>query len=155
MYSSEEAALSGYEIVEAFLPGYGYSAYLAMLDANVWLSEFMIPVLLKYNYEFGLFSVAGLFGPFFTIPAGKAEYKETLMYAPGMEEFESVFDVEDAFGLMAGLNFGVKLGPGTLFFDLRYAIDSDMIKVDGERFVHRNFLPISIGYELGLLPKKR
>jgi hypothetical protein len=46
-------------------------------------------------------------------------------------------------------------GPGTLFLDVRYAVDNDMMNVDGDPFARRNFLSVSIGYELGLLPKKR
>jgi hypothetical protein len=155
MYSAEEVVFSD-EVNVRVSSGYGgYSTYPGTVEAKVRISEFMIPVLLKYNYEFGIFNVSGLFGPFFTIPAGKAEYTETLTFSVYSDEFKTHYDAEDIFGLMAGLNFGVKLGPGTLFLDLRYAIDNDMIKVDGDRFAHRNFLPVSIGYEFGLLPKKR
>jgi hypothetical protein len=157
MYSTEEVVFlweGDIRVSSSAYPGI-YSIYPGTEEIRAKFSEFMIPVLLKYNYEFGLFNVAGLFGPFFTIPTGKMEYAGTLTYSVYSDQFESTYEVEDIFGLMAGLNFGVKLGPGTLFLDVRYAIDNDMLKIDGERFAHRNFLPLSIGYELGLLPKKK
>jgi hypothetical protein len=163
MYSSEMTGFSEDTtvIVTSYVYGmYGtvismYSYYPGKINFNFKYNEFMLPILLRYNYEFGLFSIAGLFGPFFTVPTGKVEYTATLTSLVYSEEYKTHYDVEDLFGVMVGLNFGIKLGPGTLFLDLRYAIDNDMVKVDGDRFWHRNVLPLSIGYELGLLPKKR
>jgi hypothetical protein len=155
LYSTEEAVFSD-EVTVRINDYYGYTTYPGTIVINAKYSEFMIPVLLKYKYEFGIFNIAGLFGPFFTIPLGRLEYTEELTYSGiSLGEYKDNFDVEDIFGVMLGLNFGMKLGPGTMFLDIRYAVDNDSIKIDGDRLVHRNFLPVSIGYELGLLPKKR
>jgi hypothetical protein len=150
LYSTEEAVFS--EKVTVTYASYNYPGTLIFSAAY---SEFIIPVLLKYRYEFGVCNIAGLFGPFFTIPVGKAEWSQRLLFAYGPAEAKTNYGVEDIFGVMMGLNFGISLGPGTMFLDVRYAVDNDSIRIDGDRLMHRNFLPISIGYEIGLLPKKR
>jgi hypothetical protein len=58
-------------------------------------------------------------------------------------------------GLTAGLNVGVRLGPGNLFFDLRYSFDfGETRRVDEEFSYVRSMLSLSVGYSFKLNEKK-
>jgi hypothetical protein len=62
-------------------------------------------------------------------------------------------------GFIAGGNIGVKLGPGTLFLDIRYAGDFEDIAIYGDwgsRAVYkRSLIFYSLGYEFGIGNRKR
>ena len=57
-------------------------------------------------------------------------------------------------GFIAGGNIGIKLGPGTLFADVRYAGDFNDIEVRGDwgsRAVYKRGMAFySLGYEFGI-----
>jgi len=61
-------------------------------------------------------------------------------------------------GFMAGGGFGIKLGPGSIIADIRYATDFSnvIINYNGTRDVsHRNKVYFALGYEFGLIPKHK
>jgi hypothetical protein len=132
---------------------YGSYTYPAKVSIKESLNEFIIPIFTRINYDVGIFNIAGLAGPYFTIPNGQVDIEENLTFAWYNDTFSDKYDAEIIFGLMIGINFGIKMGPGILFADIRYAIDNDSIKIDGDRSWHRTVLPFSIGYQIGIIKK--
>jgi hypothetical protein len=60
-------------------------------------------------------------------------------------------------GYTAGVQGAVKFGPGTLFADLRYAGDFGAVTVnnDEKTTYRRNMVSFSLGYEVGVLYRKK
>jgi hypothetical protein len=81
----------------------------------------LVPVLVKATFKPDIFSLAPFAGAYLGIPLGKMEYT-----ANGVSE-DIGFDL--AVGVVAGGSFGIHLGPGELFFDIRYMRDLNETEV--------------------------
>jgi TolB-like protein len=108
-------------------------------------SAIMLPILGKLTFRPGIFLIAGFGGVYFTVPFGAMT-----LDVNGMEYS---YSFTGPIGFIGGGNFGIKLGPGTLFLDLRYAGDFSDIAVYGDwgsRAVYqRSLMSLSLGYEFG------
>jgi hypothetical protein len=88
----------------------------------------LIPVLAKLTARPTIFELSGLAGVYFTVPLGdikfvfNSEYYERIII-----NTEFAWD-SPPIGLMVGANFGIKLGPGVLFADIRFMMDFMPIK---------------------------
>ncbi|MDR3170156.1 MAG: outer membrane beta-barrel protein [Treponema sp.] len=132
----------------------------AYWDDNYKLTShsLLIPILAKYTARPGNFSIQGFGGLYFTVPLGQMEvgwsYYSTNY---GSDSGSDSFDFTAPVGFMIGGNFGIKLGPGVLFLDLRYAGDFSDTKIsedgESEEIYHRGKFLFSLGYELGLIRK--
>jgi hypothetical protein len=105
----------------------------------------MAPVLVKFTFRPGIFLLAGFGGVYLTIPLG------AMSIWTGGTEYE--YTVTPTWGFIAGGNVGIKLGPGTLFLDIRYAGDFTDTQVKGDwgsRGLYKHSRAIfSMGYEFG------
>jgi hypothetical protein len=118
-------------------------------------TSMLIPFLFKASFRPGNFVVSGLAGIYFTVPLGdmkaKREYNDGYSYSEDIE-FEKA-----PLGFMVGASGGMKLGPGNLFADLRYAMDFGETEVsyEGEKLsiYKRSMFMFSVGYEIGLIGK--
>jgi hypothetical protein len=113
----------------------------------------LIPLLAKLTFRPNNLSFAGFAGIYFTVPLGDMEYKAS---GYGYSESEDL-EYKAPAGFMIGASFGVNLGPGVLFGDIRYAGDFEETTIDFSGtdldFFTRGKLPITIGYEIGLVSK--
>jgi TolB-like protein len=104
-----------------------------------------LPILGKITFRPGSFLLAGFGGIYFTFP-----FTAMTFDVSGME-YSYNFSVP--MGFIAGGNIGIKLGPGTLFFDIRYAGDFKDVEVHGNwgaRPVYqRSLISYALGYEFG------
>jgi hypothetical protein len=114
-----------------------------------------IPFLLRLGFaEGGMFSLFG--GPYISIPLSKLSYT----YNNGSPEnlpVAQLLNFMGSFGILGGMTFGFKLGPGYIALDGRYTYDfTDIAYVtEGHKntitnlFRRRGF-KIGLGYELWL-----
>jgi hypothetical protein len=116
----------------------------------------MFPVTVKFPLEFEPYIVSPFAGAYFIMPLGQMEVATTEEGKTG-GSYEYAYSMQ--LGLTFGVDFGVRLGPGILFLDLRYNADlgKTMVQMpDGTLFEYnRNMFSFSIGYELAFLNKKR
>jgi hypothetical protein len=118
-------------------------------------TSLLIPFLAKASIRPGNFVLSGFAGIYFTVPLGdmdvSIEYNGS-PYGSTTAKFEKA-----PLGFMFGADGGIKLGPGNLFADLRYAIDFSEtgISLEGEEvsIYKRSVFMFSLGYEIGLFSK--
>jgi hypothetical protein len=122
-------------------------------SGNTWLftvsyNSLMIPLLAKFVYRPSIYMVQGYAGAYLSVPLGQMEVKH--------RNGSYTADFSLLGGLMAGGGFGIKLGPGTVFGDIRYAGDLGNITSDyngTKEISRRNKAYFSLGYEFGVIPK--
>jgi hypothetical protein len=111
----------------------------------------MLPVLAKYTFRPRTFLLAGFGGLYFTIPLKPMIYEGEKDKNGDRMQFE--YDFNGPVGFIVGGNAGIKLGPGTLFLDIRYAGDITDFEVKGDwgsRAIYKRSLVVfSMGYEFG------
>ena len=118
-----------------------------------------IPLIVTYDISAGPVVITPMVGVNFSIPLGKLKYKMEYTakiegYGEEKEEFTEELDIDPRFipGIVAGVEVGLPLGPGSLVADLRYVNDFTNVTIasEGESmelFTRRNF-NISVGYAL-------
>jgi hypothetical protein len=120
-------------------------------------TSMLIPFLAKVSFQPGNFVLSGIAGIYFTVPLGDMKINVTTSgYSSG--SYSEDFKFEKApLGFMIGASGGIKLGPGNLFADLRYAMDFSETEVSIENVTleiyKRSMFMFSLGYEIGLLGK--
>jgi hypothetical protein len=118
-------------------------------------TSLLFPVTVKFPLALGPYIISPFGGIYWTLPLGRMALdsniatRKTGMFSYGLTGY---------LGLTAGLDLGMRLGPGIIFLDTRYSgdlgetvvwIDRDMVSYK------RAMLSLSIGYELALLNKGR
>jgi hypothetical protein len=115
---------------------------------TVSYNSLMIPLLAKLVWRPSIFMVQGYAGAYLSLPMGQAEVKHRNgSYSAGFSLLP---------GFMAGGGFGVKLGPGSVIADIRYAADFGDVTINynGAKDVsRRNKTYFALGYEFGLIQK--
>lgn len=118
-----------------------------------------IPLIVTYDISAGPVVITPMVGVNFSIPLGKLKCKTEYTakiegYGEEKEEFTEELDIDPRFipGIVAGVEVGLPLGPGSLVADLRYVNDFTNVTIasEGESmelFTRRNF-NISVGYAL-------
>jgi hypothetical protein len=112
----------------------------------------MFPVVLKGTFRPNRFLIAPLAGVYFIVPMGTMTIPESATsdysYVPSM-------------GFTAGIQLGMKLGPGNIFVDTRYAADLGDVELaapfngdKGKALYRRSMVSVSLGYEWGFFKKK-
>ena len=112
-----------------------------------------IPVLVTFRLPLGLVKTTLYAGPNFSFPVGKLNAK-TESDDSGAEKETSDMDSTMVFGMQAGIDTSLGLGPLDLVLGLRYINDFANTKVkilDGvsEDFLTRRNLILSLGVEFG------
>jgi TolB-like protein len=103
-----------------------------------------IPLLAKAAWRPRAFYLAAFAGPALTLPLGQI----TVTRNGNAERY----DFSPTLGLAAGINAGIKAGPGLLFLDIRYYGDCMFVRADDVPQYRRQTVSISLGYSFGLLP---
>ena len=125
-------------------------------------THIMFPLILKYTYRPGIFSFE-LGGGIYVSPttiSTMVEHTNENGYTTAEGYGKKLFSIEsdNPFGFIINSNFGVKVGQGILFLDLRYLRDFSEItfKFNDEKIGNHlwNMLGINIGYKYGFFNSK-
>jgi hypothetical protein len=142
----------------------GMDEYPGEFKTRVTINYFLIPILARFDYSYKIFQFTGLTGIYGTIPLQTVEFAEMRYNGNANswglgEVYNYIF--RSTVGLMFGFDFGVKLGTGRIFLDMRYGFDFDDIDSKYETLfflninsLFRKIIPITIGYEIGIIKKK-
>jgi hypothetical protein len=131
---------------------------LTTSDFNYKSTSMMIPVVVMATFRPDQWLFAPLGGIYFNIPLGKMESEGKLDSPTGTSSYgwESK-EKWMGLGWTAGFEVGRRVGPGTLFFDVRFSADFGDTVWKGENkkgLYQRSGTTLSLGYEFGLLQKK-
>jgi hypothetical protein len=107
------------------------------------------PLMVKLNLYPGNFRVSPFFGAYCLLPLGEIENTNSLD-----DRRQTVSSDSPPFGLLGGLNGALKLGPGSVFADLRYTADLGLAAAGGIETYRRSMVSLTFGYELGFFTKK-
>jgi hypothetical protein len=112
----------------------------------------MIPLILKGTFWFDRFLVEPLAGLYLTVPLSRmtTSAEGDSAYTSG----KSGYTYSVPLGFTAGADFGVHLGPGTLFLDARYSADFGNAVKAGDTVYRRSMVSLSMGYRFGFFKKK-
>ncbi|MDR3172201.1 MAG: hypothetical protein LBU17_11365 [Treponema sp.] len=146
-FTNDFVGYSGYEQVPYVANGenkYSTRNYTASFDSMT----LMIPILAKVMFRPRIFLFSALGGIYFTVPLGKMNYTGDVYET---REFEFSVPI----GYTVGINLGIKLGPGVLFADARYAADIGNMSIKDDTGIlqvyNRKMVSISLGYTIGLI----
>jgi hypothetical protein len=119
---------------------------------NFYSYSLNLPLLLKVPLAIGKVDIALFGGAYFTLPLGRAK---AVSEDSGGSSGRHTFAPRPPIGFLFGLDVGLPLGPGSLFFDLRYGRDFGITLVQSadELPYIRNRLSLSLGYKFLLLKK--
>jgi hypothetical protein len=126
------------DITDPFLTRVKYTAY-----------SLAFPLILKANFRPGNFRIAPFAGIYAFVPLGDAAF----LKKPGKEEDSFSWSADLPLGYAAGVELAIKLGPGTLIGDIRYAGDFTEIHIGdpGETSYKRGALSFTLGYGFGFI----
>jgi hypothetical protein len=107
----------------------------------------MFPVILKANFRPGNFRIAPFAGIYAFLPLGDAVFLRN----PGGKEDTFSWSAAAPLGYTAGFDAAMKLGPGMLIGDIRYAGDFGTIIIQGDEDIdyRRGALSFTLGYAFG------
>jgi hypothetical protein len=128
-----------------------YTPLLA--NAKYTTYSLMFPLILKANFRPGHFRLAPFGGIYAFAPLGNAVFQKN----PGEQEDSFSWSAGVPLGYTAGFEIGMKLGPGMLFGDIRYAGDFATISIqDAEDTSYkRGALSFTLGYGFGFIDMRK
>jgi hypothetical protein len=109
------------------------------------------PLTVRLNWYPGKFRVSPFFGASYLLPLGKITETNSLD-----DDTQSwLWRVSPPFGVLGGLSGALKLGPGMIVADLRYAVDlgEPEPRDGGIPAYRRRTVSLTVGYELGFFTK--
>jgi hypothetical protein len=119
-------------------------------------TSLLFPLTVKFPLVIDPYVISPFCGAYWTLSLGSMMLDSNISTRK-TGEFD--YDLTGRFGLTAGVDLGIRLGPGILFLDTRYDGDfgETVTQMDDGTEIHykRAMLSISIGYELGLVKKRR
>jgi hypothetical protein len=112
----------------------------------------MFPLMAKLNFYTGKFRISPFLGLYFMVPLGDIQISESLTDG----EESSSYQYSPPVGLLGGLSGAMKLGPGMIFADLRYAADLGKVDPAGGdiKTYLRSMGSLTFGYEWAFFVKK-
>jgi hypothetical protein len=111
------------------------------------------PLLVKLDFYPGIFKVSPFLGLYYVTPLGRLKVSDSLGNNSG-KTLSCRFS--PPLGLVGGLSGALKLGPGAVIADLRYAVDFGDLKAKNGSIdeFRRSMISLSVGYELGFFTRK-
>jgi hypothetical protein len=108
-------------------------------------NSLLLPILIRGIFDYRSMTFSGLIGGYISLPLGSIEQNNSFT------ETNKTVKLDNVFGLMCGVNFGVKIGQGNVLFDVRYAIDFSDTYYNDIDIYKRSILFFGIGYEIGFI----
>jgi TolB-like protein len=139
--------LPKYDEYDNFL--YNYNTTYNFSSANL-----LVPVLGTVTWRPSIFSIECLAGIYFNVPVSEMKISDSFS-----GETEETGGVSAPPGIAGGVSFGVKLGQGLLFLDLRYLADFANTKIEHPSFAgdiyRRGMASAGIGYKMSFFSLNR
>jgi hypothetical protein len=128
----------------------------AYISANRYTIDYStlslgFPLLVKLDFYPGRFKISPFFGAYCFVPLGNLKVSNSL----NDEEDSLSWRSSPPLGLLGGLSGTVKMGPGAIIADLRYAADLGDLEAENEDIFRRSMISLTVGYELGFFSKKK
>jgi hypothetical protein len=118
-------------------------------------TSLLFPLTVKFPLVLDPYIISPFGGIYWALPLGKMTLDSNIA---NRKTGEFDYDLTGRFGITAGVDLGMRLGPGILFLDARYGSDfgETLIQIDDGTTIRykRAMLSISIGYELALMSKR-
>jgi hypothetical protein len=113
----------------------------------------MFPFMAKLNFYPGRFRVSPFLGFYCLVPLGNIQFTDSL----NDEKHSDSYRFSPPVGLLGGVSGAMKLGPGMIFADLRYAGDLGEPEPAGGdiKTYLRSMGSLTFGYEWAFFTKKR
>ena len=108
-------------------------------------NSLLLPILIRGIFDYRSMAFSGLIGGYISLPLGSIEQNNSFT------ETNKTVKLDNVFGLMCGVNFGIKIGQGHILFDVRYAIDFSDTYYNDINIYKRSILFLGIGYEIGFI----
>jgi len=105
----------------------------------------LLPLLIRGIFDYRSITFSGLVGGYISLPLGNIEQNNSF------NNINQTMKLDSVFGFMCGVNFGIKVGRGNAFIDIKYAIDFSDIYYNTINIYRRSMLFFGIGYEIGLI----
>jgi len=113
----------------------------------------IVPLMAKLTFRPDIFSLGLSAGGYFSFPLGQINYTDS--YA----DLNQKGTVAPNFGWIVGANVGIKLGPGTIFIDMRYMADFVKAKFQysgsSKEIYSLGIAAFGIGYEIGFINRQK
>ncbi|MDR1278039.1 MAG: porin family protein [Treponema sp.] len=131
----------------------GSGGYIPLLVNEKYTSySLMFPIIFKANFRPGDFRLAPFAGIYVFAPLGDAVFQKK----PGGTEDSFSWSAAAPLGYTAGFEIAIKLGPGILLGDIRYAGDFTTINIpDAATSYKRRALSFSLGYGFGFVDMRK
>ncbi|MDR2767700.1 MAG: PorT family protein [Treponema sp.] len=130
--------------VDTSYPGYG-----KVMKVKASFTSLEIPVLARYDFLDGPFTLGVLAGPYVSIPLGKLKAERTVYVGTGSGKED--YSINTRLGITAGVAAGYKVGPGSIVADLRFLNDFSPVKLgDGSKIdlFTRRGINLTLGYAI-------
>jgi hypothetical protein len=136
----------------AFRMGSADSSLVHYTDTYTGYS-LLFPVTAKFSLNLNPFLFSAYGGIYYRLGLGKLGFTSN---NPNMADKSYEYGPPIPLGFTAGLEAGFSLGPGILFFDLRYGKDLSMTVVQNDEGLRysRDWIGVSVGYQFAIRPKK-
>lgn len=151
VYTQDTAPFRGPEYYES-----GTESWHLFYTDNYSSASLMFGGTIKFPLVFDPYIISPFGGVYWVLPLGWMSLESTVTTRKA-----GVFDygLTGHLGLTLGVDVGIRLGPGILFVDARYAGDFGeiVVQMDGGTTIKykRAMLSFSVGYEFALADKKR
>jgi hypothetical protein len=135
------------------------SVYIPVLENEKYTYySLTFPLLFKANFKSGIFRLAPFGGVYAFLPLGEVSYRKN----PTGKEDTFSLSVPVPLGYAAGFEAAMKLGPGALIADIRYAGDFDTTTIHDavdavkkDTSYKRGMLSFTLGYAFGFIDIKK
>jgi hypothetical protein len=131
----------------AYIPG--GSGEIDRYTVDYTALSLSFPVMAKMNFYPGRWRISPFTGIYIVVPLGNMEISNSLTD----DTKSSAYKISPPVGILAGLSGALKLGPGMVFADLRYAFDFGEPKPEDIPTYQRSMISLAFGYEWAFFTK--
>jgi hypothetical protein len=109
----------------------------------------LLPILMKGIFDYKIVTFSGLAGGYISLPLGNIERNNS------STNTNTITSIDSIFGIIFGLDIGIKFKYGNIFFDIRYAFDLSDTFYNDQNIYKRSILFLGLGYEIGFFPNTK
>jgi hypothetical protein len=133
---------------------WNYRSHDGAIDRYTWSYtgfSLQLPLMVKLDFYPGRFRVSPFLGAYCLLPLGTIKETNSM----NSDRHSWTWRASPPLGLLGGLSGALKLGPGALSADIRYAADLGDTEGGEISAFRRRSLSLTLGYELGFFSKNR